>query len=73
MNSLNSIKLREYISDSGITMTAIARKMGISRESLYNKVDKKTEFSVSEINKLTGILGLNPSDRDCIFFGDSRE
>lgn len=70
MNSLNSEMLKDTIADSGITITAIASKMGISRQSLYSKIERKTDFSVSEISKLSAILNLDVQQRDCIFFGD---
>jgi len=70
VNSLNSALLKETIADSGITITAIASKMGISRHSLYNKIDRKTDFTVSEISKLSSILHLDAQQRDCIFFGN---
>lgn len=73
VNSLNSSMLKETISDSGITITAIAEKMGISRQSLYSKIERRTDFSVSEINALTMILNLDVHRRDCIFFGEVRE
>ena len=69
MNSLKPELLREAIDDSGITMTNMAKKIGISRESLYNKLEKKSEFSVSEINSIQQILHLSNSARDVIFFG----
>ena len=50
-------------------MTNMAKKIGISRESLYNKLEKKSEFSVSEINSIQQILHLTNSARDVIFFG----
>ena len=70
MNSLNSELLKDTIADSGITITAIASKMGISRQSLYSKIERRTDFSVSEISKLSMILNLDVQKRDCIFFGD---
>ena len=70
MNSLNAIKLKEAIKHSGITMTMISSRIGISRESLYNKIEKKTEFTVSEIVKLSEILHLNTETRDEIFFNN---
>lgn len=69
MNSLKPELLRKAIDDSGITMTNMAKKIGISRESLYNKLEKKSEFSVSEINSIQQILHLTNSARDVIFFG----
>ncbi len=70
MNSLNAAKLKEAIKSSGITMTMISSRIGMSRESLYNKIEKKTEFTVSEIVKLSEILGLSTERRDEIFFNN---
>lgn len=66
---LNYNLLDETIKNTGITKTAIADKMGITRESLYNKLDGKTEFTVSEICSITNALNLSKDDRDAIFFG----
>lgn len=69
MNSLNTELLKEAIHGSGITMTKLAETIGITRESLYNKVRKDTEFTVSEINGITKALGLSNAQRSKIFFG----
>ena len=73
MNSLNSVILKDIIDDSGITMTAIAEKLGISRESLYHKVNGKTEFTASQIMAVQKILHLSNDARDAVFFGRERE
>ena len=70
MNSLNTVRLRSAIDESGITITALAKKMGISRESLYNKIDRKTEFTASEIGIVSNALHLTSESRDAIFFGE---
>jgi len=70
MNSLNSEKLKSAIKSSGIKMTVVSSLIGISRESLYNKVERKTEFTASEIAKLSSVLGLSTETRDEIFFGN---
>lgn len=60
--------LQEKISDSGMTMVSIAKKSGISRETLYNKLKGQGEFKASEIIGLTKALRLSTEDRDTIFF-----
>ena len=60
--------LSEVISDSGITITAIARKLGITREGFYKKLNNETEFKASEIVSMQNILGLSNKKRDAIFF-----
>ena len=69
MNSLNTKSLRTAIDESGMTITALAKRMGISRESLYNKIDRKTEFTASEIGIVSDALRLTSESRDAIFFG----
>lgn len=68
MTSLNYCKLHEAIDNSGVSITVIAEKMGISRATLYNKISGSTEFSVSEIANFCKALRLTTSERDDIFF-----
>lgn len=60
--------LRKKIKDSGITVTAVADKLGVSRETLYNRMDGKSEFKASEIACLTDMLRLKKDEQDSIFF-----
>lgn len=59
--------LKEKITDSGMTVKAIANKTGILRETLYNKMAGKSEFTASEIVSLTEVLRLSKDERDNIF------
>lgn len=69
----NSALLNEVISESGITITAIARKLGITREGLYKKMNNETEFKASEIALMQNILHLPNKKRDAIFFATKVE
>lgn len=60
-------RLQQAINDSGMTMTAIAQKAEMKRETLYNRLAGKGEFTVSEIVGLTNALRLNKTQRDFIF------
>ena len=64
----NSKLLNEEISESGMTITFIARKIGITREAFYKKLNNETEFKASEIATLQIILRLSNKRRDEIFF-----
>ena len=59
--------LNEKIDSSGMTITAIARKSGILRETLYNRMSGKGDFTASEIVSLTNVLKLTKAERDKIF------
>ena len=69
----NSKKLNDEISESGITITAIAKKIGITREGFYKKLNNDTEFKASEITALQRILNLSNKKRDEIFFANEVE
>lgn len=58
--------LKEKMSDSGMTVSAIADKSGILRETLYNRM-KSGNFYASEIVALTKVLRLSRKERDEIF------
>lgn len=69
----DSEKLNTAITDSGITITAIAKKLGISREGFYKKLNNETEFKASEISSMQSILNLTNKTRDAIFFAKEVE
>ncbi len=66
----NIEKLNEVIKDSGMTVTAIANKSGINRITLYNRMNGKGEFTISEIIALTRVLHMDTDTRNAIFFAD---
>ena len=63
--------LKERIDESGMTMVAIARKSGVHRPTLYNRLKGKGEFTATEIVGLTNALNLSKPDRGKIFFNKS--
>ena len=60
--------LKSVIEDSGMTMVAIAKKAGMVRETLYNRLNGIGEFTASEIIGLSEALHLKNADRERIFF-----
>lgn len=60
--------LREVIEETGIKITFLAQKIGISRECFYQKMRNETEFKASEIKALAKVLHLSAERRDAIFF-----
>lgn len=51
-----------------LTRENIAELLGITRQSLGNKMDGKTDFKLHELNKIRQVLGLTPETFDAIFF-----
>lgn len=60
--------LNNKIKDSGMTVVSVARKTGVSRETLYNKLNGSVEFKASEILSISDALGLSVKERNEIFF-----
>lgn len=60
--------LRKCIENRGMSMTFVAEKSGILRETLYNRL-KTGDFKISEISALSSVLSLSKDERDEIFFG----
>ena len=59
--------LKDKITDSGMTVKAVAEKSGILRETLYNRLKGVGEFTASEIGSLSNVLNLSQTERDDIF------
>lgn len=64
-------RLKKVIDDSGITITAIAEKMGCSRTRVYSILGG-SECTASEIVKLGDILHLTAKQRDDILLRKRR-
>lgn len=63
----NNIMLQKKIHDSGLSITFIANKTGITRQTLYNRFDGIGEWNASEIVAMTNVLRLTRAERDSIF------
>lgn len=59
--------LKDKITDSGMTVKAVAEKSGLLRETLYNRLKGVGEFTASEIVSLSNVLNLSQTERDDIF------
>lgn len=64
----NTEKLEAAIRDSGLKIAFIAEQLGLSRGGLRNCITGKSEFRVSQIQKLSALLKLSREKRDEIFF-----
>lgn len=63
----NSLELELQIKRVGISKKELAKKLGISEMSLFNKIKNETEFKASEIVALTKVLKLTQEQRNNIF------
>ena len=62
--------LQKAIADSGMSITVIARRSKLSRETFYNKIKGKSEFKVSEMEAVSNVLGLDEKTKSEIFFAN---
>lgn len=60
--------LKGIIENSGVKISVLAEKSGVSRMTFYKKLKGETEFKVSEIVGLCNALRLTNAERDSIFF-----
>lgn len=59
--------LNQFMMDSGVTKTWLARKVGCSRPRIY-KILSGADCTASEIAGITEALHLTAKQRDLIFF-----
>lgn len=64
----NSLMLEIAITRSQISKRDLAKKLGISEQGLYNKLNGISEFKASEIRALSDELSLSSQEREEIFF-----
>ena len=59
-NPVDYKKLRDYIENSGLKYTFIAKQIGLkSAQSLQRKINGRFDFKLSEVKLLINVLGLS--------------
>lgn len=67
---MNIELLKAKIQEINVPITTIADKMGVSRQTLYLKLQGKRCFKMSEANKISDILRLTNAERTTIFLSE---
>ena len=65
---VNTELLNKRIDDSGLKISFIVDKMGISKNAFYKKKDNKIPFRVAEIYVVSDLLRLTDEEKQDIFF-----
>lgn len=63
----NTEMIRDYIRASGYKMQYVARALKISPNALNLKLQGRTQFKLSEAERLSAVLGLSMYERDLAF------
>ena len=65
----NTELLKDYIEKSGLKLTYIAEKLGISRSALWKKINNASSFDQYQIEKMCDLLGIRTlKEKEDIFF-----
>ena len=62
------MKLKGKIIEEGYTISSLAEKVGMNRNTLANKLEGRTAFDITEIYTLVDILNINPEKVNQYFF-----
>ena len=65
---IDTQKLQGKMREHGYTINSLAKKLGISNTSLFNKIHNIQEFVVSEMQMIANLLHLTKSEIQAIFF-----
>lgn len=69
MANMNINKLKGKIVENGMTVEALAEKMGIDRSTLYRKMSNDGEtMLIKDANRIVSVLNLTQQDAIAIFF-----
>ena len=61
---------RGKVVSEGLTLTEVAKMLGINYSTLDRKMSGKSEFTRAEIQRLRTILNCSPEEVDHIFFAE---
>lgn len=64
----NGKLLKEIAKAKQVTLQELAEALGLTRQGLSKKIENRSEFRVSEVSKLSEILGLSEQQKQAIFF-----
>jgi transcriptional regulator with XRE-family HTH domain len=64
---INTKLLKSYFVKNGLKQEEVAKRIGISYQSLSDKVNNKAQFKINEVSLLCDILNI-AEDKDEVFF-----
>ena len=70
---MNIHLLNTKIAQKGIKKQHLASELGITPNSMSNKLKGLTKFDIDEVSKLVNVLGLSTGEIAAIFFDEQRD
>ena len=67
MKTEDTRRINGLIVSKGYNIGSLAEKIGMSRATLSSRINGKTDFARSEMEKIANVLGCKPED---IFFAE---
>lgn len=67
---INIPKLRGKIVENEMSISDLAEKMGISKSTLYQKINNSVSFTIDEVVTISKVLNLSKDEFNNIFFAD---
>lgn len=64
---MNVSKLKSILVERGLNIETLAKKIGLSRSSMYRKLSSEEKLTVDDVQKIKGALNLSTSDVALIF------
>ena len=61
--------LEDAIRASGLRKHFIAKHLEMAYPTMLHKIHGETEWKISEVQKLSDLIGISPDQRNTIFFG----
>lgn len=65
---MDLVKIKDYIHNRHIPMTALAKELDISKQSLYLKLNGERDFRSDEMTKMADVLRMTKDEILDIFF-----
>lgn len=70
---VDTAQIRDIIKASGMKAKFVAKVLGMSPQSLHNKLSGRTEFKVGEMQAFCKLFELTETQRKSIFFVQNSE
>ena len=63
-------RMKMLLAERGVSQAELARVLGCNQATMSRKISGRSEFTVSELNKIKDYFGLSIQEMVSIFFAD---